>query len=240
MTLFRYSDMRFISSLILSLGALFFLIGADGCPIVVNPDSSESVATPSTGSSEALDIGGPGGATWTFTYEEEIFVTLRSETELESKRINLGDPPVLLAGHPFHLDTFCWRMDVVCPAQVLTTETTVIQPDSNSPANLLLGFNPRGPLSLVELEGLPGTLDGKDLYVPLAMKTVNHQPCTFGSISGIAGTASVSDGSTEQADTLQGRVTLSYSGMCINVGGTTVIDANAVLELSTLFVAKRQ
>jgi hypothetical protein len=56
----------------------------------------------------------------------------------------------------------------------------------------------------------------------------------------LAASASAESGSGARADTLRGRVTVSYDGACVNLGGSGAFDPETRVELSMGFAAKRE
>jgi hypothetical protein len=211
------------------------LIGADGCPFKVGDSSGTTGTTGTTGT--AIDVGGASGAIWDLSFASEILVTLRSGTQAASKTATTT-APVQLLGSTLSLADFCWRTDVVCPQQVLPAQTMLIQP-SSAQGSLVAGFNRRGPLeALAKVTGLVGQVDGKELTVPLNVGAAAEGWCGLGASSRVLASASASSGSA--ADALQGRVTVVYSGSCVNLGGTGAIDPTATLELSVSFTGKRR
>jgi hypothetical protein len=224
-----------LSRVLLVLLALTMLIGADGCPFSTNDSTTGTTGTTGT----AMDVGGTQGAIWNLSFASEILVTLRSGTKIASKSATTT-APVQLLGSTLSLADFCWRTDVVCPQQVLPAQTMLIQP-SSTPGALVAGFNRRGPLeALVKEAGLVGQVDGKELTVPLNVGGAAAGWCGLAASSKVLASASASSGSGSQADALQGRVTVVYSGSCVDIGGTGAIDPTATVDLGASFTGKRQ
>lgn len=224
--------------------------GADGCPLTMNV--GDNGASPGgTSEQDGLDLGGPNGAVWKLSYDDETLVTLRHGGAVAAKLVGSTDGPVSLAGNTLELASFCWRTDVVCPRQVLTSQTVVAQPQGAF-STLYLGFNPRGPLAALAKQQnvLEGRLDQHDLTVPLGLAQ-KSDPCTLWNGSAILATAYVEaeteaeagtdgeDVEIPRAATMKGKVTVVYSGTCLNLSGNAVYPEAAV-ELSADFSASRE
>jgi hypothetical protein len=127
---------------------------------------------------------------------------------------------------------------VICPQQVLPAQTMLLQPTA-APGAFVAGFNRRGPLAALYKEpGLAGTIDGKELALPLAVGAAAEGICALGTTSAVLATATSADGGA-RADLLHGRVTVAYDGTCLNLGGGA-IDPEASIELSIGFTGKRR
>ena len=217
-----------------ALLALLFLMGADGCPLTTNPPAAGGSTTTPQG---IVDIGGPSGALWALTYASDLRVTLRSGTQSASTSVDAATSSVAsVLGRTIDLSSFCWRVDVVCPHQVLTTQTMVVQ--STSTNQFVVGFNRKGPLAALSDPGLLGTLQGSDLTVPLGMQP-GADPCILEVGSAVSATASVPAGDS-RADTMEGLVTLRYSGECVTLGGNGALYDTDLVELTMRFTGTRQ
>lgn len=218
---------------LVALLALLFLMGADGCPLTTNPPAAGG----SSGTVPGIDIGGSSGALWELTYASDMRVTLRSGTQSASTSVVPATNSVAsVLGRTIDLSSFCWRVDVVCPHQVLTTQTVVVQ--STTTDQFVVGFNRKGPLTAVADAGLLGTLQGSDLTVPLGMQA-GADPCTLAAGSAVSASASVPTGET-LADAMEGLVTLRYSGECVTLGGNGALYTTDQVELTVRFTGTRQ
>lgn len=216
-----------------ALLGLLFLMGADGCPLTTDPPSAGG----SSGSVPGIDIGGSSGALWALTYGSDLRVTLRTGTQSASASVVPATSSVAtVLGRTIDLSSFCWRTDVVCPHQVLTNQTMVVQ--STSTNQLVVGFNRKGPLAALSDPGLLGTLQGSDLTVPLGMQP-GADPCTLAVGSAVSATVSVPAGES-RADAMDGLVTLRYSGECVTLGGNGALYDTDQIELTVRFAGTRQ
>lgn len=249
----------------LALAALAsLLLGADGgCPLFASAETSGGTvsggsAGGGSGSGAEIDLGGAAGASWQLTYGDQLQVTLRDGGKVASTSIKRATGGLVhLLGNTIDLTTFCWRTDAVCPSQVLTSKTSVVQP-SNLGGRFVIGFARRGPLAGVKLAGLVGKLDRWDLTIPLGgAANGKADPCTLVLGSTILATASpgvtatvdagadagAKDGgapSQERATRLTGRVTLGFKGTCFLLGaGSGAVDPTATIELSNGFSGVR-
>jgi hypothetical protein len=243
-------------------------LGASGCPLF--PDADEDDAGDggqNSGPPAAdVDIGGATGATWKLSYADTIQVTLYEGGKAASTKLKASQGGLVsLLGNTVDLTAFCWRTDTVCPSQVLTSKTSVIQPQG-SPNHFVIGFNRRGPLAGVNQSGLIGALDYRDLNIPLGGASNGaSDPCALvkgsailataapaasvnvdagvdaGVDSGLEADAGVSDGgnTAERAVTLRGQVTLGFSGSCFSFTTGGAVGPNAVVSLSTTFAGVR-
>ncbi len=225
--------MRHWLKIALAVLALTTLLGAD-CPLTLNPGSGST----GTSSTSSVDVGGTSGALWQLQLENEMLVTLTQSGQAAAKKVSLTGSiaPVELLSQTLDLASFCWRSDVACPQSVLPEQTVIVQPSSGGVA---LSFNRRGPLAARSDQSLAGTLDGKELSVPLVSTTSTSTMCPLGTSSAILGTAFASSGTGTTADTVQGRITVSYGGTCVDLGGGAIA-STSVLELSIGFTAKRR
>jgi len=225
-----------MATLSLGLLALCLLTGAGECPLTTDPSQSGGDGT----GGPAVDIGGSSGAVWELTYASQVRVTLRSKTQTASTTAQPGtDGAVSLLGRTIDLTTLCWRTDVVCPDQVLTTHTSLVQSSSD---RFLVGFNRKGPLAALTQQGLVGTLQGAALSVPMGMNASKADPCTLvvGSvINATATVASDSDPQAPRAEEMSGLVTLRYSGQCVALGGSGALYDDDQLELALQFSGSR-
>lgn len=231
--------MKTSARVLLSSLSLFVLLGADGCPFTVNPEQGGST---STGGGAAVDVGGSSGALWQVLFEEPVLITVRAGSQVAAKQTEGVDSGlVTLLGGSVDVGSFCLRSDVVCPHQVLPGRTAVLQP-ADLLGTVAVSFNRRGPLAAlpVSATGIAGQLDGKELMIPLAVADAAQGSCALGATSLLAATASAASGSGTRADTLKGRVTLSYDGACVNLGGSGAFDPETRVELAMSFVAKRE
>jgi hypothetical protein len=213
--------------------ALCVLAGGDGCPITLNPPSSGGGGG-SGGAAAAVDVQG----TWALEYDDQVKVTLRTSTgQTSSAFVRPGGAPVALIDRTVDVTSFCWRVDVVCPEQVMLSQTVVAQSDSQ----LLVAFNRKGPLSTLDQQGLVGTLAGTQLSVPMGMVPQKSDPCTLVQGSAIHATATAAaaqpDGGTPRAESIEGEVTLRYSGQCFALGGSGALYADDLIEVSMRFTA---
>jgi len=207
------------------------LMGAE-CPFTTDP--GEAGGTTSGGN--AIDIGGTSGALWTPGYSGDLRVTLRGTNQTASVAVQPDDGPFSLLGRTVDLTSFCWRVDVVCPDQVLRSQTALVQ---SSASQFLVDFNRKGPLSRLNQQGLVGALQGSQLTVPMGMNASKSEPCTLAVGSAINATATVSDEDATRASTICGLVTLRYSGHCVMLGGNGALLADDSLELALNFCAER-
>ena len=152
--------------------------------------------------------------------------------------------PVSLLSRSVDRRSFCWRVDAVCPEQVLSAQTTVVQ----SGSQVLVAFNRKGPLSSLDQQGLSGAVAGSQLSVPLGMVPRPGDPCTLGQGSAIhataatAGSAGADGGAAARsvAEALQGEITLIYAGQCFTLGGSGALYDDDRVELSMRFSATRR
>jgi len=239
------------------LAAAVASIGASSCPLFAQQDDDDDSdgGGGSTGAVE-VDIGGPQGAAWALTYDDAIQVTLRRGGQQGSALIKASSGGLVsVLGNTIDLTSFCWSTDAVCPHQVLTTKTSVVQP-AGSPDRFVIGFARRGPLSGVNQVGLIGALDRRDLNVPLGGAAgYKGDPCTLIAGSAVlataapaaaAGDAGVDTGvdagtgdggaaTTERAVTLRGRVNLIFGGTCLSLSTGGSVDPSATVTLSMSF-----
>jgi hypothetical protein len=186
-----------------------------------------------------MDLGGTNGALWRFEFEDQVLVALRTSSGTAAKtapQSGVADP----LGSPIDLSTFCFRSDVVCPQQVLPSPVALLQP-SITAGTFLIDFNRRGPLAtLRNATGLAGQLSGAGISVPLGTGEVATDLCSLGASSMLLGTAAATGGDGTRADFIQGRLTVSYDGTCMNLGGAAGMEAGARVDLSMGFRASRQ
>jgi hypothetical protein len=254
----RTHDKPLVALAVSALAGL--LLGADGgCPLFASADTPGG--TVSGGGSEGgsgggadIDLGGVKGATWKLTYGDQLLVTLRQGGQVASTSVKRATGGMVhLLGNTVDLTTFCWRTDAVCPSQVLTGKTSVVQP-SNLDGRFVIGFARRGPLAGVQLAGLVGKLESWDLTIPLGgAANGKSDPCTLVMGSTILATASPSSSTTvdagakggtadggARATSLKGRVTLGFKGTCFLLGaGSGAVDSSATIELSSGFSGLR-
>lgn len=207
------------------------LVGAEGCPLTTNPGDPDPTASPTS----LLDLGGPNGAIWTLSYEPKFEVTLRTGNQVATQQVTT-DVPLTLGGRTLDLASFCWRVDVICPNQVLATQTVLVQPNASQ---FLVSYNRKGPLASLTQQGLLGVLDGQQLSIPLGMTPNAADPCTLGIGSAVHATATTPSDQPDQAGTLRGKVTVRYSGECVMLGGSGGLYATDILELGVLFDGQR-
>jgi hypothetical protein len=238
--------------------------GASGCPLF--PDEGNAGDAGQTGGVIAadVDIGGAEGATWKLSYADTLQVTLYEGGKAASIKVKASQAGLVsLLGNTVDLTAFCWHTDTVCPSQVLTSKTSVIQPQG-SPNHFVIGFNRRGPLVGVNQSGLIGALDYRDLNIPLGgASNGTKDPCALvkgsailataapapsasldaGADSGSPHDAGVGDSDSgspaERAVTLKGQVTLGFNGNCFSLSTGGAIGPNAVISLSTTFAGVR-
>jgi hypothetical protein len=223
--------MRQILELALAVLLTPLLVGADGCPLTTNPGDPAATGSPTS----QLDLGGPNGAIWTLSYEPELEVTLRTGNQVATQKVT-SDTPLTLAGGTLDLASFCWRVDVICPHQVLAAQTVLVQPAAGQ---FLVSYNRKGPLASLTQAGLVGVLDGQQLSIPLGMTPNTADPCTLGIGSAVHATATTTSDQPDTAGTLRGKVTVRYSGECVTLGGSGGLYATDLLELGVLFDGQR-
>lgn len=211
-------------------------MGAGECPLA-SPGANEAAESPSA-DPNTLNVGGAEGALWRVTFDPEILVTLRAGQETVSQPVPLGEGLMTIAGQSIDVANFCWRTDTICPHQVLPAETMIIQ---RTPSRqILIGFNRHGPLASLKLNGLAGQLDGRALSVPLAVGDATAGYCGLGQTSELIATAHPEEGDALNATSIEGRVALTYTGLCFNLGGSAAVENSLFLELSMKFTAARQ
>ena len=223
----------------LILLAVFGLGGADGCPVTMNPPPPGG-STPQSGAAQ-VNIQG----TWALQYDAQRKITIRTANgQVGSLLAAPGQGPISVLSRTLDQTSFCWRVDSICPEQVLLGRTEIAQGGTQ----LLVAFNRKGPLSNLEQEGLPGTLAGTQVAFPLAMVPDPGDPCTLGQGSAINATAVANSASSQAdggaaaptpADLMRGEVTLVYAGQCFAQGGSGALYEDDRVELSMRFVATR-
>jgi hypothetical protein len=180
--------------------------------------------------------------TWTIDYDDQFKVTLRtSGGQADTAFVRPGDAPVALLSRTVDLTSFCWRIDVICPEQVMLAQTVVAQ----SSSQLLVAFNRKGPLSSLNQQGLVGALAGTQVSVPLGMVPQKSDPCTLAQGSAIHATATAAGGQADggvvaKAESMKGEVTLLYSGQCFALGGSGALYEDDWVEVSMRFTARRK
>jgi hypothetical protein len=218
--------------------SLTLLMGNSTCPLDEQPASGTTGET-----SSSLDVGGTQGALWSIGTEPTLMVTLHTaDGQTLSAQVDTHAGLLSLGGRSIDLESFCWRMDAVCPHQVLPNDTIIQQPRGD--AQLLTSFTARGPLArLTDRAALAGQLTGHDLVVPLAVgaaATSGH--CALGATSGVLATAFPSSGAedAQRATTMRGQVTVAFSGLCVALGGNGPLLPGDYLELTATFSGKRK
>ena len=232
----------------LSVGILVVLsgslLGAEGCPLLAGEDRGAVEAGGSR-----IDVGGPGGALWQVAFADELLLTLRRGGEIASTQAG-GAGAVQLLDLLVDVAMFCWRPDGACPQHVLAERTAIAQPEGAGPA-VLVSFNRRGPLAARGGTALLGQLDGRELAV--ALPASGDGTCALRQPSAILATAYTTDGATPaesaqqqdaaspglRAGELEGRVSVTYGGMCVAASGAGPLAAEDRLELSARFRARR-
>jgi hypothetical protein len=237
-----------IRVVLLSIPALLFLAGADGCPLTISDAGSGSSTTAggssTTGASSSLDIGGTSGAYWTVTCEDDTDLVLSDGKTVTSKTATLGGGAVTLGDSTLDLDTFCEGSDAVCPQGVFPSTTAMVQPSTDLSV-VVVGFNRTGPFSVWKSAvGLEGVLDGDELSVSLVTSSssgTSSDTCATRTGSKLVATASSISTLTsgDSAATLDGKVVLIYSGACLALAGGSSVDSAATLQLKVKCVAKR-
>jgi hypothetical protein len=218
------------------LPACLLLYGAEGCPLFPDPQGQ----TGADGGLEVMDLGGEDGAYWQVTHGADVLVTLRAGGTSASARSSPGGASLALLYSSVHLASFCPRSDTLCPGTVLPLVTAMIQP-RGSGNRVYVGFNRQGPLAFLGSQaGLIGVVSGSALSVPLAttgLPQTSGDLCALQSGSRISATAG---GAADRAETLTGAVTLVYAWKCFNIGGSSQVQRDALVELSTTFSARRR
>ena len=214
--------------------SLALLMGNTTCPLDQQP------AAPTKNDSQALDIGGPSGALWSVRADRTLLITLRTEDGLvASTQVEASSGVAKLLGRTIDIADFCWRMDAVCPHQVLPDQLALLQPAGDS--RLFASFAMRGPLAeLRDRNALAGQLTGNDLVIPLAVGAATTGTCGLLPNSGVLASAFAPSGiASERASTMQGRVKVAFDGLCLAVGGNGDLLSGDYVELSVAFSATR-
>ncbi len=227
-----------MKKLILLFPLALLCMGTDQCPLINS--SSDAAEESPPGDSDTLNLGGAQGALWRVAFEPEILVTLGADGEAFSQTVQLSEGQFTLQGQTIDVANFCWRTDTICPHQVLPQETMIIQSEQ-SPRHILIGFNRQGPLSFLnKYVGLNGQIDGRALSIPLAVGEAGQGQCGLGQTSAILATALSVENDDLDAMFIQGRIALTYTGLCFNLGGSAAMENAMSLELSMKFTAERQ
>lgn len=240
---------RFRAMVFLLMAMTPYLLAAEGggCPMRFGAGSNPSTGSPQTNSNtQTLDLGGESGAAWTIEYEDFHRLVLHSADQIASTETTLNGQTVTLHGQPFLYLDFCARADTICPHQVLLDQTAIVQP-ANEANVAYVASETRGPMRLITIDGwLKGRLNDRTFTIPLdgAAPSLDN-PCLLGRESSIIATALVesnsapSSMSSKRVETLQGRITLVYSGSCIMLGGSGVALPEETLKFSVGFTATR-
>jgi|GEM_PF-5588160 hypothetical protein len=237
---------------IIVMGLACLLAGNTGCPLDFGQEKAEE--DPIT--EDVVDMGGSEGSTWRIAYDERIDVTLKAGDQSQTAAISPLDGPVQMNGAIVDLGSLCWRPDMLCPQQVLPTETMILQVGRQ----LLVGFNRRGPLAaLAQQAGLAASLDGREVTAPLNIAPADQGICGLGAASMLLATvgeaaeedpeASTDPDETAEeetegdppstADFMKGRINLAYTANCLILNGAAAMDPTVEVELSVGFTAKR-
>lgn len=242
---------------------LALLTTAAKCPF---EDTDQKQDAEQTSNASAVDVGETTGSTWTISVRSSMTVTIRNDTDVLSQTINDTRSLVSLGGRVINAGDFCWRVDVACPQQIFSEQIQLAQ---SATELLLVGFDNQGPFSSLPTgTGLRGQINGNEIQFELP-SGLGTDPCTIQANSAIIATAyadepteeSTVDAATEDAatkqsetdagsvdsatqtafsQTIQGRITIVYSGNCVILGGTGEVDPEDTVELSATFTATRQ
>ncbi|MBW2730783.1 MAG: hypothetical protein JRH20_00230 [Deltaproteobacteria bacterium] len=215
------------------LAVVAILFGST-CPVTMG----EPVESTEIGA-EVLDVGGVQGASWKVSADRTLTVRLHADGEEASATVEAESGYVTLLGRTIAIADFCWRTDTICPHQVLLDATITKQPFGDG--RTLVSFNRRGPLAeLFDREALEGHLVGNDLAVPLAVGGAGQGTCGLLASSGVLATARATmAGEGTMADSLEGRVTVAFTGLCFSLGGQGDLLPGDTLMISAAFVADR-
>lgn len=234
------------------------LATAGECPIAKDDD------TDATTEPQHFDVGGPQGTTWRILTLGPITVTLHADGKTVTAQVDEGRSALDMLGRTLAVGDLCWRTDVLCPQHVLPDQMLVLQPASH-PGSFLAQPNRRGPLAhLPPSAGLVGSISGNDLAISLSEQS-SGEDCRLqpGSTvlatafvedeisSDVTSSADASDGSVTDgwaangspnrvATRIDGRIAVAYTGLCVTMGGTGILEQEDVLELSVAFTAHRE